>query len=305
MERGSGILLAPATWSSIAPNVADSFPQWGPNGVHQYSGTVWDPASKRLVFGGDAEAYITNPKQVGSAIQYSYSVFVFNPYATTPKRAWRRITVPSTSVYCHSSGMLLNSDGTVSFRGLNTTERFTVNPVTRTIAAGVVHGSPIADQYQAWRHTARDPSNNKTYEVHQKPVGAAYGLNPQALYETTSGGYVEIAQLPSSYMTVTADEDYQSAIVIVNGKAYVCNETAAASGTVATLGVHQINLSTGAVVSFTTSGSVSVPELSGGGTTINGLHGRFAYISQVGCFVAMPSARSNAWVFRPPSSWVI
>jgi hypothetical protein len=258
-----------------------------------------------VVFCGDFQKFAVNPKQIGSTIQAAYSAYVFNPYAPTPQRAWRRLTVPSTDAYAHGSGMLVNGDGTVSFRGLSPTERFTVNPVTRTIAAGAPLGSPKLDQYQAWRPTARDTSNNKTYEIHQKPVAASYGFNPQALYETTSGSYVEVAELPSSYRTSTADEDYHSAIVIVNSKAYVCNETAAASGTTVTLGVHQINLATGAIVSATSGGTVTVPELSSGGGTINGLHGRFAYVPQVGCFVAMPSARANAWVFRPPSSWVL
>jgi hypothetical protein len=256
-----------------------------------------------MVFCGDQQFYITNPTAIGSTAQRIHVCYIFDPYAATPRQAWTRVSVPSTGGYRHGTGMVLNANGTVSFRDLSSSNgRFTLNIATRSVSAGAPHPSPMTDAFQAWRSAVRDPATGRTFELHQTPIGT-YGSYPTALYETTSGSYVRIATLPPSWMA-SADNDNHSRIEIVNGKAYVANQVTGTGndGTIQ-LGVHQINLSTGAVQSSISS-AITIPELAYS-TSINGLHGRFAYVREVGCFVMCPSARTNAIVFRPPSGWAV
>jgi hypothetical protein len=256
-----------------------------------------------MVVGGDQQFYTTNPTSIGSGVQRIHAVYIFDPYAATPKQAWSRVAVASTSGYRHGTGMVLNADGTVSFRDLSSSNsRFTLNIGRKSVAAGAPSPTPMSDQFQAWRAATRDPVTGRTFELHQTPIGP-YAENPTALYETTSGGFVRVATLPSSWLP-SADNDNHSRIEIVNGRAYVSNQVTGTgtNGTIQ-LAVHQVNLSTGAVQSFT-SPTMTIPELAYS-KSINGLHGRFAFVPQAGCFVMFPSARTNAWVFRPPASWAV
>ena len=303
-SRTTGLLLDPATWAGQAVESLSAAPEWGPTGCHQYSGMYWCAASEKMVFGGDAQVYVTNPDAIGSAVNYTQALYVFDPYAATPKSAWHRLTVPAQgAVYKEGFGMMDNGDGSVSFRNLGP-ERWTVNMTTLAVTAGVPGISPAADYYLAWRHVARDAKTGKTYELH-KPNLNGVDVDAASLYETTSGAYVKVANLPASWVTGALYQDQQSKIELVNGKAYVIAQTAPGSAGTITLGVHQIDLTTGAVQSFTASPTMTIPEGMNQGTDIAGIHGRFGYVPQVGCFVTFPSARSNVWVFRPPSNWAV
>lgn len=302
-RRDTGIVQAPAAWAALAVSNVSSSTAWGPRGCHQYSGVVFDPHTQKYIFGGDSQFYQTNPTSYGASATISPSLYVMDPFAATPQKAWTRITVPDAATYGHFSGFHLNSNGTMSFRGLDGGgNRYTLNLATMKVAeATPPHGTiPMADQFQAWRHCARDTSNNKTYELSQGNTLGAYPGVGQALYETTSGSYVKVADLPSSSYG-TGDNDDQSDIVIVNSKAYIIKQAAAASSNTVTVTVYQVNLSTGAVNSYTST-ALSAPDLDSD-TTLNGIHGRWSYVPQVGGFVCLLSARTNAYVFRPPESW--
>ena len=298
----AGTLIDPSLWASQDETLIVSTPAWGPRGCHQYASMVWDATTEQMVMAGDNQSYDRNIQTIGSAPDAFPVVYVFDPYAPTPRSAWTRLRTNGTQLNLLAG--MNNGDGTCTFRGNpNSAERFTVNLTTRNVTSGAVLQSPVADQYYTWRHCARDPANNKTYELHSQTWGAD-GLTA-ALWETTTGTPVKVANLPASWWSNSEFQDGQSTIVIVNSKAYVCQQTQAGSTNTVQLGVHQINLSTGAVASFTTSPDMPTPDGLYSNISLNGLHGRFAYVSQVGAFVVLLSARDDVWVFRPPASWSV
>lgn len=307
----TGELLAPADWGNIAiaGNTVAGFPEWGPKGGHQYSGYYWDAATEKMFYAGDAQIYCTNPTAAYGTVRTSEQCFyIFDPYAATPKSAWRRI-VPATkdTVYAQGLGVVGNGDGTVSLRsgaGGNPSFRWTVNLTTGVITNGVPSTAPLPESYTFGRHAVRDLVAGKTYELNQIPT-SGYGDYPFGLYETTSGAYVLRAVLPSSFWRPGWDNDYQSSIIIHNGRAYVCGQTQAGVSNTIKLGIHQIDVTTFSVQSFTTSPNMSVPEAMNAGVSINGIHGRWGFVAAVGAFVAFPSARANVQVFRPPASWSV
>ena len=302
--RSNGVLLDPSVWAAQLSTDISSATDWGPTGGHQYSGYYWHAATEKMVYGGDANVYVTNPLAIGSVATYTQGVYVFDPYAATPMSAWHRLTPPAQGAsYKEGLGMMDNGDGTVSFRNLGP-ERWTVNMTTLAVTVGVPGTSPVADSYQAWRHVVRNAVTGKTYELNKPTIGGA-DVDAASLYETTSGAYVKVADLPASWVTGSLYQDQQSKIEIVNGRAYVIAQTAPGSAGAITLGVHQIDLTTGVVQSFTASPTMTIPEGMNQGTNVAGIHGRFAYVPQVGCFVAFPSARTNVWVFRPPAAWSV
>lgn len=312
-RRDNSILQDPVTqWPSVTESNASSLTEWGPRGTHQYSGMVWDPATQKMFFGGDSQIHCTNPSAIGSTAQVQFSVYIFDPYAATPKQAWRRISVTGNHPKAHATGVLNNGNGTVSFRAGNFGEApsvtYTIDLTSGAITAGSTFASPTADAFKAWRHVARDPNTASTYELSAQTWDA--NASNFAVWRT-SGGLTKVADLPANCWVGTPYQDEQSALVIHNGKAYCCFQTGPGSSsgdsdTNATvqLGVHQVNLSTGAVQSFT-SPSLPAPDTLYAGTSLNGLHGRFSFVPQVGAFVVMLSARDNVWVFRPPASWSV
>lgn len=302
-RRDTGVIVARGDWAGLSVSNVNSYTEWGPRGCHQYSGAIWLPSLQKMVFGGDAQTYCTNPAAVGSSVQTGTAIYVFDPYASTPKSAWAR--VPAAVGGNSLLGFIDNGDGTVSFRVFGSTQRYTLNVANRTIASGARTPSPMADAYTGWRHVVRDPANGRTYELHETNIGA--NGTTEALYETTSGSYVKVADLPASWW-VNPDEPYrdtQTRIEIVNGRAYICGQIAAGTATTVQLGVHQIDLTTKAVRSFTASPTMTVPEGLYQSKSLNGIHGRFGYVPQAGCFVVMLSARANVWVFRPPAAWAV
>jgi hypothetical protein len=158
------------------------------------------------------------------------------------------------------------------------------------------------DAYYAWRHVARDAASGRCFEL-DRPGSS--DVDEAALYETTSGRYVKVATLPASWWTGSKYQDNQSRIELVNGRAYVIAQTGPGSGSAIRLGVHQIDLASGSVRSFTNAPVMPIPEGLNDNVTINGMHGRFAFVPEAGCFVAFPSARANVWVFRPPADWAV
>lgn len=303
-RRDTGRLVAKNEWAPLEYNNVTSSTEWGPIGCHQYSGIIWDADSERMVFAGDAQSHIANPTAIGSLAQFEFNIFVFNPYASTPRQAWIRIAVPNSGMYNHGTGMMKNADGTISFRRLGDNSTYTLNLLSNKVTIGSPHKSPMPDPYQAWRHVARDSVSGRTFELHQQTIGP-YHYDGLALYETTSGSYVKVANLPSSGFG-SDDNDDQSKIEIINKKAYIIRQAEAVSpDSMVKLTVYQVDLNTGAVLTFNNEQRHSIPEMEYASGNINGIHGRFGFVPEVGCFVVFLSARSNIWVFRPPSTWVM
>jgi hypothetical protein len=125
-----------------------------------------------------------------------------------------------------------------------------------------------------------------------------------ALYRTTTGSYVKVANLPAaSYYSAATYQDNHCTPIIRNSKAYVFQEAAPIVGGQALVGVTEINLTTGATKSFQDGTVFSLPAGETDTQGFNGLWGRCAWVPEAGCFVVMLSPHRDVWVFRPPSSW--
>lgn len=304
-----GLIIPPSDWGSPVQNDSNtsSATVWGPRGCHQYSGMIWVPELKKMVVGLDSNVYVTNPTAYNSAVQIQSAVYVFDPYAPTPARAWRRFKDLDTNSAMGALGMVDNGNGTVSFRGYGgAVPTRTVDVLRGNVVSGTVYGSPRPETYSPWRHVVRDKVTGKSYETHEQTIGS--GGSQDALYETTSGSYVKITNLPTSYWVNPGEpyRDNQSSILLNDNKAYVINQSGPGpTSSTVTLAIQQVDLSTNAVTTSGLSPTITIPEGLYQNTSLNGIHGRFGFVPEVGCFVVQPTARGNIWMYRPPASWGI
>jgi hypothetical protein len=282
-------LVPAANWGSLAVSgaVEHSWPAWGPRAVHQYSGMMWHAPTKQVLLGGSNQSSCRNPTAVGQIAQIEARVWAYDPSIPDPQTAWRS-AVFDPAASNGAFGFLQNANGTVSFRYFGNLA--TLDPASMTLTTGAPGPSPRYDQYSPWRNVIRDPATGKHYELNRSDLGNPY-INPPyrlSLFETTSAGYVSVAQLPAEFVSLNADQ--MPGIVIINSVAYLWGGTAT---------VVRIDLAAGTVQTYT--GAEVIPAPLAG---YNGVWGRWAWVPQAQCFVGLASEGSNAFVFRPPSGWI-
>jgi len=286
-------LVPQAQWGLLSTSgaVEHSWPAWGPRSVHQYSGMIWEPITKRVILGGSNQTSCRNPQDVGQEAQMETRLWAYDPLESDPQQAWTSVVTNATlpdGVF----GLTINAGGSISYRAAIDGARGTWDPQTGALTAGTVGPSPRYDIYTYWRTALRDPATGKYYELHRSDQGNPYTNPPYrvSLFESpASGPMVEVAQLPDS-MLAGVDADRLPGIVIVGGAAYCWANSAA---------VARINLTTGEVLTYT--GSETIPTPPAG---YNGVWGRWAYVPQAQCFVGLAAENANAFVFRPPDGWL-
>jgi hypothetical protein len=281
-----GELVPEAAWGSLPTSAVEhAWPTWGPRSVHQYSGMAWDSAHKLVLLGGSNQSTCTNPEAVGETGAAETSIWTYDPLSVDPQTAW----VPTLVNGAGSDGifgLVQDSSGDWAFRTISDGSAKTLNLTTRGVAES---GSPMYDIYSPWRTVLRDPATGKYYEIHRSDLGDPYVNSPYrlSLFETTTGSYVSVVQLPADY--VSQDADKLPGVVIVDSVAYVWGSTSK---------VVKIALSTGDMTEFSDGTSIGLPPAG-----YNGTWGRWAYVPEVGAFVGLASEAANAWVFRPPAAW--
>lgn len=297
-EYTTGIIAAPATWGSYPYNGLKAPPEWGPAVGHEYSSVKWDSAREVLIYGGD-EHYIFNNPVVGQVAVETPSIWTFNPYASTPKSAWTRYTVPSR--YSGFLGVVDNSDGTYAFRTPNTSERFTLNLSTGSIITGAPSGGP--SEYRWFATCFRDPATNYYYETSNENNASL-----QQIYLIRLNGPAFAPLLIDLFCTnVTNYMDFDPGFVVINSKAYAFGFSGPGNSSTGTIGlkVARVDLTTRAIDYFNDGTTVTTPGESFPYGTMDGVWGRCAYVPQAGCFVYQHSPKNDILVFRPPSTWVI
>jgi hypothetical protein len=253
-----------------------SSPVWGPGAVHQYMAFQYCPANGKYLLGGSNQWYCTDDGK-GYSMMWELDL-----NAETPRKAWRPIALPDDPfVFAGFYHMLELPDGDLGFAGTGSyryhqaTGAITVEANNPLLAgAGGTGGT-----YLGWRN----PYSGKSYSRTSNASGAP------SLYCLDNNTHVATLPTWTQYDATTVDN--------IAGIAFTDDNTAVMFNATGSQKTCRVNLTTGDVQEFYDANGPLGDQA--------GTFGKFAYIPEANCFVALVEVDQNAWVFRPPASWNI